>query len=124
MRFLVILFLVFTIPFNAAFAAGAGVCDALEGKVPHGEHVGHHAHEHDNSIGHNVIGKGNPTDPAQSGGDHNHSHAHPPLSWMQAVGIDLPIPMVVSKANTLPAQSFISAIPPGFERPPRFVTVA
>ncbi|MDP1653186.1 MAG: hypothetical protein Q8L56_10745 [Rhodocyclaceae bacterium] len=119
MRFLIALLLAIAIPFNAAYAAGAGVCDVLEGQARHGEHLGHHSHAHDHE--HGEVAN---TDPAQPGSDHNHSHAHPLLSWMLPAQVGIHLPVGVSAAPPLPAKRFVSATPARLERPPRAASVA
>lgn len=119
MRFLLALLLAFVIPFNAACAAGVGICDVLEGHNLHGEHPGHHEHAHDNGQD-----RADHSDPAQPASDHNHSHEHPVFSWV------LPAPVAIAPSPDggvtlpLPPSRFASAIPPRLERPPRHVRVA
>lgn len=119
MRFLFTLLLALAIPFNAAFAAAAGVCDVMEGQAQHGTHLGHHSHAHDHAHDETTN-----TDSDPSGSDHNHSHAHPLFSWMlpTPVGINLPLPLGTAVPH--PAKRFVSATPSRRERPPRALPVA
>lgn len=123
----------FAVPFNAAYAVGAGICDAMElesGVVHgnpaeradhpgHGEHFGHHVHSHDPAQDENTTS----SNPPQPGSDHHHAHVHPVLLWVlfvplahpfQPAGLILPLP---------PASRYTSAILPGPDRPPRPATV-
>ncbi len=118
-RFLTILLLVFVIPLNAAYAAGAGLCDFFGEGSGHGAHVGHHTHDHDHAAY-----DGTDHEAPQPGSDHNHTHAHPLLSWMLPAPIDLHFPSAIGSRIPLMDQRFASAIPPLLERPPRFVLVA
>jgi hypothetical protein len=119
MRFCLALLLAFVIPFNAACAAGIGICDVLEGRAPHGEHLGHHEHAH--HCGQEV---GGDSDPAQPAADHNHFHEHPVFSWMLNAPVDIAPPPNGAVVLPLPPSRFASAIPPRPERPPRHVLVA
>jgi hypothetical protein len=120
MRFLLTLLLVLAIPFNAAYAVGTGLCDALEGNVAHGEHFGHHAHAHDHDHEHEAA-SGN--DLPQPGSDHHHAHVHPVLSWALSVPVAPPF-QPANNATPPPLTSrFTSAILPGLERPPRHAAV-
>lgn len=77
MRLLLTLLLTLLIPFNAAFAATSGICDALEGKGQHGSHPGHHSHEHgDDASNELAAATGGVSEPTGHSEDHHHFHAH------------------------------------------------
>lgn len=116
-RFLILLLFVIAIPFNAVHAAGAGLCDVLGEEGGHGGHVGHHvhdAHDHDDSAN---------TDPAQPGSDHNHTHAHPLLSWMLPAPVGVHPVVVANTAPPWPDENFVSALAVPLDRPPRHAVV-
>ncbi|MBI5899531.1 MAG: hypothetical protein HZB40_09930 [Rhodocyclales bacterium] len=119
MRFLCALLLAIAIPFNAAFAAAAGVCDALENAPLHGAHFGHHGHAHD----HDHDAPATP-DPAQPGSDHNHSHVHPLFSPMPPAAIVIHRPIAAGVAPPLPDDAYVSALSHRLDRPPRPAPVA
>ncbi|MBI3146980.1 MAG: hypothetical protein HYZ17_00480 [Betaproteobacteria bacterium] len=116
MRFVLMLLLALVIPINAAYSAATVVCDGVDDHAQHGQHFGHHQHDHD--------GVGD-ADPAQtSGGDPHHSHAHPVFSFI------VPAPIVVhfnpepAIAAFPPQRRLTSVTPVRLDRPPRFVLVA
>ena len=98
---------------NAAYAASAGVCDALEQTKNHALHVGHHSHEH-----------GNDHDAQSSDADgmgkvHLHDHAHSSFSFLLPGIIDA-VPL--TGCNSLlvsPASNFDSAPQSPLDHPPR-----
>lgn len=100
------------------------MCDALEGKAPHGEHVGHHSHAADHAQTHDDTDPEVPGNSQQGGADHNHSHAHPLLSWLVPVDLALPLPQMTGKGVSLPPLGFVSSLPHRLERPPRVFLVA
>jgi hypothetical protein len=117
MRYLLPLLLALLIPFNAAFAAGVGICDVLEGHAPHGEHLGHHAHTHDHDHG------GTTNDEVPLPGDHFHPHAHPTFSSLLPTLADIAFPAGASVLPAWPTDRYRSAIPTRLERPPRTAPV-
>jgi hypothetical protein len=119
MRFIFALLLVLTIPFNAAYALGTGLCDALEGKVTHAEHLGHHTHVHDHE--HETTPN---NDLPQPGVDHHHAHAHTVLSWASSSPETLVFQSTDKSTSPRLVTSFTSALLPGIERPPKLFPIA
>ena len=106
MRLLLTLLLTLLIPFNAAFAATSGICDALEGKGQHGSHPGHHSHEHgDDASNELAAATGGVSEPTGHSEDHHHFHAH----------------ALFAPARPR-ARDFVSVLPARLERPPRTVS--
>ncbi|MDP2794754.1 MAG: hypothetical protein Q8O25_11875 [Sulfurisoma sp.] len=127
MRSIVVFLLALLIPFNAAFAAAAGICDALEGQARCVAHPGHHAHVHDHDHdGVDIAGNvdpGDATDSSRHANDHRHPHVHPVFSSMLSAPIGLNPPIATSAPPPPSAETFVSAIPSQLERPPRATSV-
>ncbi|MDP2794722.1 MAG: hypothetical protein Q8O25_11715 [Sulfurisoma sp.] len=116
------------IPFNAAFAAAAGICDAMEGQPRHAVHLGHHAHandhhDHDDADTADNVDPGGTSDSSQRASEHSHSHVHPLFSSMLSAPIGLNLPIATSAPPPPSAETFVSAIPSQLERPPRATSV-
>lgn len=100
---------------NAAYAASAGVCDALEQTQSHALHVGHHSHEH-----------GNDHDAQSSDADGMgkvplHDHAHSSFSFLLPGIIDAEPLTGCNSLLASPASNFDSASQSSLDRPPRAV---
>lgn len=123
MRTFIVILLSVVFPLNAAFAAVAGVCDAID-HLPQGGaeqhlHIDHHSHSvSDAAVDEDAIGDQDTPQGKKSVGGHCHAHS-PTASAATASN-------VVSSPNVghhvlmaLPASPFISFIPAGLDRPPR-----
>jgi len=119
MRLFVTLLLALLIPFNAAFAATNGICDALEGKAQHGSHPGHHSHEHGDDASDELAATGDVSEPTAHSEDHHHSHAHALFAVMLSTPPGLDAPPVAAAPPRPLARDFISVLPARLERPPR-----
>ncbi|MBI4741152.1 MAG: hypothetical protein HY777_06305 [Betaproteobacteria bacterium] len=129
MRLFLTLLLAVAIPFNAAFAVAAGWCDELQ----HAAHPGHHVHVHDHEHGNDSndsgraagdVGQDGSAGSKQKADGHHHSHVHPVFSTMLPAPVGLNLPVAPDAPLAPAAETFISAIPPRLERPPRSAPVA
>ena len=123
MRTFIVILLSVVFSLNAAFAAVAGVCDAVD-HLPQGEsaqhlHVGHHGHivsevmaeEHANGEQDTPQGK-------KSAG--SHCHAHSTTTTAVAASNFVSSPNLGHHVLIAPPSSpFASFIPAGLDRPPR-----
>lgn len=117
MRLFLTLLLAIAIPFNAAFAAAAALCDTEASHATHSWHMGHHDHGHDHGS------SGNSKD-TQSTGDGHHTHAHPTFSSVLSVSLDYKVMAGNDVRHAEPVGGLVSAPPSRLERPPRNILVA
>lgn len=123
MRTLIVFLLSIIFSLNAAFAAVAGVCDAID-HLPQGEseqhfHVGLHSHS-DSEVVADEHASGNTDTPQgkKSAGGHCHAHS----TTVTAVTASNLVSSPKLGQHVLiapPPSSFISFIPAGLDRPPR-----
>jgi hypothetical protein len=123
MRSLISFLLCIVFSLNAAFAAVAGVCDAIDhlpqGETGHHFHVSHHSHnlseagaeEHANGDQETPQGK-------KSVGGHCHAHSTTATAVTTSGLVSSPV-MGHHVLIALTASPFISFIPAGLDRPPR-----
>jgi len=107
MRACLIIFLAIMLSLNAAYAAGAGICDAMEQAQDSISHIGHHLHGHDDDNG--------------TGQAHFHDHAHPGFSFLLPGAIDVTPPTGRSPRIAVPTDAFDSAPPSLPFHPPRAI---
>jgi hypothetical protein len=120
MRLLVTFFLSLCVAFNAAYAAGTDMCDALEVGVDiaqsgHGQHLGHHDHDHASEVS-DPTSPDDPTTPAAHA-----DHCHPHQCFTSVLPGEIPFssqtgPQVLSIG---PNDPIVSHPPSRLERPPR-----
>lgn len=126
MRLLITFFLSLCLTFNAAYAVGGDVCDALE-KVPsegvnavlseHGKHFGHHIHDHDHVQA--SSDKSAPADPTAQSAHADHCHPHQCFTSVIPGEVAL---SSLSGRQLLPSgpdDQFVSLPAARLERPPR-----
>jgi hypothetical protein len=126
MRLLAAFFLSLCLAFNATYAAGNDVCDAL-GEGPsegltallsgHGDHFGHHIHAHDEAPA-----IGDPSSPADPSASAAHAdHCHPHQCFTSLLSGEMPLPSLAGP-QVLPIgpnDRFASLPASLFERPPK-----
>ena len=124
MRLLIAFFLSLCLAFNATYAAGTDVCDALEDKLGvgltavqsgHEQHLGHHDHDHASV----VSDKSSPNDPTTQAAHADHCHPH--QCFTSVLPGEIPFPSVTGP-QVLPIGSnnrIVSHPPSRLERPPR-----
>lgn len=123
MRIFVALFLAFLLSLNAAGAAVAGVCDALEHAPKHATHFGCHSHEHVGDHTHGDLQ--NAPDGTEGGGslpvasDSHHAHVHPGFLSLLSHSIKVMTPNGSSLLISPPSDRFSSAALAGLDRPPK-----
>lgn len=124
MRLLIAFFLSLCLAFNAAYAAGTDMCDALEVGVDigltaeqsgHGQHLGHHIHDHASAVS-DPTSPDDPTTPAAHA-----DHCHPHQCFTSVLPGEIPFssltgPQVLPIG---PADRIVSLPSSRLERPPR-----
>lgn len=126
MRFLLAFFLSLCLSFNAAYAAGSDVCDALDAGTSessvapnseHGEHFGHHLHDHQHTP--DADAKSAPADPAAQTAHADHCHPHQCFTSVIPGEVTLPTLAGHQLLPVGPRDQFVSVPPARLERPPR-----
>ncbi|MBK5103594.1 MAG: hypothetical protein MUP61_06095 [Burkholderiales bacterium] len=117
-------FLGMLLSLNAATAAVAAICDALEPLPSHGVHFGHHSHDHDDDHDHGAS-PAVPDDPHKSQGAENHHHVHvhphPGFSTLLPGVHDMAAPEGHSPMIAGTSEHYASAPHLRLDRPPRAV---
>ena len=130
MRTFIMFFLAFLLPFNAAIASMADICEAAERTRIHAVHLGHFAHDLDDTGGSSVkafdetsgVPDGDGLTPHQAG--HQHCHVHLVFASQASCSGDLSLPKSVGVHSPARAEAFTSAISSLLERPPRALRLA
>jgi hypothetical protein len=126
MRLLTAFFLSLCLAFNATYAAGNDVCDALgegtsEGLAAllsvHGQHFGHHVHAHDDAPA--VNDQASPADPTVAAAHSDHCHPHQCFTSVLPGELHLPSLIGPQVLPLGPTARIVSLPPSRLERPPR-----
>ena len=122
---LILSLLMLVLPLNTSWAAIAGVCDKLDGHEQLCSWWGHHGDDHERHHDHaqNTMQETLQVQQLAAANENSascdHGHAHPLFSVILPALPKLHFYAEIELVLSLPAATFVSAVPARLERPPR-----